>query len=87
MALPACQCVKLKEREKIDKYFELVRGLKKLWNKKVTIITLVIGAIGTVTKGLISTKNGGPRNNRTRGFYPNYYILEIGQIQRKTQES
>ena len=27
--------------------------LKKLWNMKVTIIPIVIGALGTVTKGLL----------------------------------
>ena len=27
--------------------------LKKLWNMKVTIVPIVIGAFGTVTKGLL----------------------------------
>ena len=40
--------VKLKEFEKRDKYLDLARGLKKLWNMKVTIILIVIGAFGTV---------------------------------------
>ena len=31
----------------------LARELKKRWNKKVTIIPIVIGALGTVTKVLI----------------------------------
>ena len=31
------------------------RELKKLWNMKVTIITIVIGAFGTVTKGLLKS--------------------------------
>ena len=44
---------KLKECEKKDKYLDLARELKKLWNMKVTIIPIVIGAIGTVTKGLL----------------------------------
>ena len=44
--------IELKEGEK-DKYFDLARELKKLWNMKVTIITIVIGAFGTVTKGLL----------------------------------
>ena len=44
---------KLKESEKKDKYLELARELKKLWNMKVTIIPIVIGAFGTVTKGLL----------------------------------
>ena len=42
---------KLKECEKRDKYLDLAGELKKLWNMKVTIIPIVIGAFGTVTKG------------------------------------
>ena len=38
---------------KSDKYLDLARELKKLWNMKVTIIPIVIGAFGTVTKGLL----------------------------------
>ena len=34
-------------------YLDLARELKKLWNMKVTIIPIVIGAFGTVTKGLL----------------------------------
>ena len=44
--------VKLKENEKRDMYLDLARELKKLWNKKVTIISIVIGVLGTITKGL-----------------------------------
>ena len=43
----------MKEYEKRDKYLDLDRELKKIWNMKVTIISIVIGAFGTVTKGLI----------------------------------
>ena len=44
--------VKLKENEneKKDKYLDLDRVLKKLWNMKVTVIAIKIGALGTVTK-------------------------------------
>ena len=45
--------VKLKENEKKDKYLDIVRELKKLWNMKETIIPIVIGAFGKVTKGLL----------------------------------
>ena len=51
-AVPADHRIKLKECEKWDKYLDLARDLKKLWNMKVTIIPSVIGAFGTVTKGL-----------------------------------
>ena len=52
-AVPADHRIKLKESEKKDKYLNLVRELKKLWNMKVTIIPIVIGAFVTVTKGLL----------------------------------
>ena len=39
--------------EKKDKYLDLARELKKLWNTKVTIVPIVIGALGTITKGLL----------------------------------
>ena len=41
------------KKEKKDKYLDLARELKKLWNMQVTIIPIVIGAFGTVTKGLL----------------------------------
>ena len=52
-AVPADHRIKLKECEKKDKYLDFARELKKLWNIKVTIIPIVIGAFGTVTKGLL----------------------------------
>ena len=52
-AVPAVLWIKLKECEKKDKYLDLARWLKKmLWNIKVTVVPIVIGAFGTVTKEL-----------------------------------
>ena len=45
--------INLKESEKKDKYLDLARELKKLWNMKVTIVPIVIGALGTIAKGLL----------------------------------
>ena len=45
VAVPADHKVKLKENEK--------RELEKLWNMKMTVIPIVIDALGTVTKGLV----------------------------------
>ena len=42
--------VELKESEKTDKYVDLARELKKLWNMKVTVIPFVHGVPGTVAK-------------------------------------
>ena len=52
-AVLADQRIKLKECEKKDKYLDLARELKKLWNMKMTIVLIMIGAFGTVTKGLL----------------------------------
>ncbi len=46
-AVPADHRINLKESEKNDKYLDLARELKKLWNMKVTIVPIVIGALGT----------------------------------------
>ena len=40
-AVSADHRVKLKESEKKDKYLDLARELKKLWNMKVTIIPII----------------------------------------------
>ena len=52
-AVPVDHRVKFNENERKDGYLDLGKELKKLWNMKVTFIPIVIGALGTVTKGLI----------------------------------
>ena len=53
-AVPADHRIKLEECEKKNKYVDLARELKKkLWNMQVTIVPIVIGAFGRVTKGLL----------------------------------
>ena len=49
--VPADNRINLKESEKKDKYLDFDRELKKVWNMKVTIVTIVINELGTVTKG------------------------------------
>ena len=51
--VPADHRVKLKENEKRDKCLDLARELKKILNTKVTVILIVIGALGTVTEGSV----------------------------------
>ena len=55
--------IKLKECEKKDKYLDLARELKKPWNMKVTIVPIVIGAFGTITKGLLKNLEDLEANN------------------------
>ena len=53
-AVPGDHRIKLKECEKKDKYLDLARELKKIWNMKVKIVPSVISAFGTVKKGLLN---------------------------------
>ena len=74
-AIPADYRIKLKECKKKDKYLDLARELKKLWNMKVMIVPIVIGACGTESKGLLN----GFKSWRTCGDHPNYIIIDNGQ--------
>ena len=50
-AVPADVRVEEKEREKVEKYQDLKREIGRLWNlKKVEVVPVVIGALGSVTK-------------------------------------
>ena len=52
-AVPADHRINLKESEKKDKYLNLARELKNMWSMIPTIVPVVIGALGTVTIGLL----------------------------------
>ena len=62
-AVPADHRIKPKESKTKNKYLSFARELKKLWNIKVTIIRIVIGAFATDTKVLLK----GPENLELRG--------------------
>ena len=50
--MPGDSRVGEKEREKIEKYQDLRREVAKLWNIKTTVLPIVVGALGVVTKNL-----------------------------------
>ena len=52
-AVPADDRVKTKENNKRDKYLDLAREVKKLWDMKVMVIPIVSDAHGTDIKGLV----------------------------------
>ena len=52
--------------------------MKKLWNMKVKIIPIVIGAFGTVTKGLLREQEDLEVGGRVE-IIKNYSIVENGQ--------
>ena len=66
VVIPADLIVKIEESKKSDNYLHLARELRKLWNMRVTVIPIVIGALGTVPKGIRkgSGRIGNWRKNR-----------------------
>ena len=62
-SIPADHRINLKECKKKYKYLDLGREFKKLWNMKVTIVPIVIGALGPMTKrllkGMVELEVGG----------------------------
>ena len=51
-AIPYGTRVDHNEVEKIEKYLNLARELKKMWNTKVTVVLFVVAALGTPAKAL-----------------------------------
>ena len=85
-AIPADCRVKLRERKKWDKYLDLSRELKTLWNMKVTVLPVVIGVLGTVIKGLVQ----GLEDFEIRGQVEAIHIaalLRSARILRKVLET
>ena len=83
-AVPADHRIKLKECEKRDKYLDLARELKKLWSMKVTIIPIVIGAFGMVTKGLLKGLEDLEVGSRVETIQTTNSIIENGQNTEKS---
>ena len=52
VAMPVDVNIRNKEQEKIVKYQDLAREIRKIWNVSTKVIPIVIGALGTVTDRL-----------------------------------
>lgn len=52
VACPMDHNIKKKEKEKVDNYQELKFELQRIWNTKIEIVPIVIGALGAVTGNL-----------------------------------
>ena len=50
-AVPADQ-IKISQERKTENYQDLKRELQKLWNIKISIVPIVIGALGTIPRSL-----------------------------------
>ena len=51
--VPAEHQVNMEENETSEKYLDLARKLKRLWNMKAMVIPIEIGALGTIPKSLV----------------------------------
>ena len=70
-----------KNDEKRNKFLHHARELKKLWNMRVTVIPVVIGAPGTIPKGLVMEAER-VRNQRMSRHHPN----DITEISHNTEK-
>jgi len=52
IVVPADAREEEKEQENMDRYQDLARELKRLWKVETKVIPIVVGALGTVAKGL-----------------------------------
>ena len=75
-AVPAGYRKKIKESEKRDKYSDLTREQRKLWNMRATVIPIVIVTLGTVPERV--------KNQRTTRDQSDNSIVEISQNTEKS---
>ena len=83
IAVPADHRVKLKEIKKKSKYLNFAREVKKLWNMKVTVITIIIAALDTVTKRLVKELEG----LKIRGQVETIQTIALLKIRQNTKKS
>ena len=86
-AVPDDRSIKLKESEKKDKYFDFAKELGKLGNMKVTIIPIVNGAFGTLSKGVLTGLEnldvvGRRETSQTTAVLRTALILSPGALRR-----
>ena len=53
VAIPGDSRINQREVEKITKYQDLKVEVERLWEKKATVVPVVIGALGAIPRGLV----------------------------------
>ena len=66
-----------------DENLDLARELKKLWNMKVMMISIVIGVFRTIPKGLVK----GLEDLEIRGQMETIQMLGSASILKRVQET
>ena len=88
-AVPADHRIKLKECEKLDKYLDLAREFKKLWNIKVTIVPIVIRTFAQKLKDYKSAWRAWKLANEWRPSKRQYFWrwLEYWEVSWRLEET
>jgi hypothetical protein len=74
IAIPRDRNVIIKEAEKILKYKNLTIEIQRMWNVKATVIPVIIGATGTVSKSFRKYVSDIPGNLEGKGTTENSHI-------------
>ena len=69
---------KIKENEKSDRFFDLARKPKKLWKMRVSVVPIMIDALGMHSKRLVRG-TVSVRKRRKNRDHPNYSVVVIGK--------
>ena len=70
-----------KEKENVEKYQDLKRELQKIWNVRVKIIPLVVGALGAIPKRIVRDSH----DSRNRASSENSFIRNGYSVKKGTQ--
>jgi hypothetical protein len=71
-----------KEAEKILKYEELIIQIQRMWNVKIKVIPIIIGATGTISKSFRKHLSNIPGNHEVKELQKTT-ILGTAHILRK----
>ena len=81
--VPAAHRVKLKQSEKIEKYIDLAKELKKIMERVSDSDTNCNWCV-LYSHQRFGTRTGGLGNKWTSGDHPNYSIVETTRIQKSS---
>ena len=83
VAIPGDSRIDQKEVEKITKYQDLKIELERLWEKKATVVPVVIGALGAIPRDLVKHLKTLGLDKISPSQLQNAALLGTAHIQRK----
>jgi len=86
ITVPADARVEEKGQKKMDRYQDLARELKRLWKVETKVIPIVVGALGTVPKGL-EKNSKETESNATLELLQKAALLGTSHILRRVLDS